>query len=128
MNAAWGHPAGDLVLKAVARRLEDAVRDSDTVGRIGGDEFVALLPDIVNAAAAERVARKMRRAVAEPNVADGHAVLIDCSIGIALFPEHGHDEVSLVNNADRAMYEAKREAAGSVRTFRPSPTPTGAPS
>ena len=128
VNDAWGHPAGDLVLKAVARRLEDAVRDSDTVGRIGGDEFVALLPDIVNAAAAERVARKMRRAVAEPIVADGHTVLIDCSIGIALYPEHGHDEVSLVNNADRAMYDAKREAAGSVRTFRPpQPITAGAP-
>ena len=128
VNDAWGHPVGDLVLKEVARRLQEAVRESDTVGRIGGDEFVALLPDLEDGAAAERVAMKMRVAIAEPLVAAGQTVRIDCSIGIALYPEHGHDEVSLVNNADRAMYDAKRESAGSVRTFRPpQPLAAGAP-
>jgi diguanylate cyclase (GGDEF)-like protein len=126
VNDAWGHPVGDLVLQEVARRLQDNVRASDTVGRIGGDEFVALLPDIEGPDAAVAVARKIREAMARPIEAQGHVATIDCSIGIALHPRHGDDEISLVNHADRAMYAAKREGGGRVAVFRGSMSgPTG---
>lgn len=128
VNDAWGHPVGDLVLREAARRMAASVRASDTVGRIGGDEFVALLPDIDTAEAARGVARKLREAVAAPYLVEGHALAIDCCVGIAIFPRDGRDEVSLVNNADRAMYDAKRVAPGSIRACGdPQPAPSGEP-
>jgi diguanylate cyclase (GGDEF)-like protein len=128
VNDTWGHPVGDLVLREAARRMAASVRASDTVGRIGGDEFVALLPDIGTAEAAQGVAAKLRGAVAAPYLVEGRTISIDCCVGIALYPDDGDDEVSLVNNADRAMYDAKRVAPGSVRCFRPPrPAPSGEP-
>ncbi|MBP5087480.1 diguanylate cyclase [Pseudomonas chlororaphis] len=108
VNDTFGHAVGDMLLQAVANRLKACVRESDTVARIGGDEFVVLLGCIQHAEDAGIVAGKIRQALNEPLRLDGHQLSILPSIGIGLFPEHGHDEKQLFKHADEAMYTAKR--------------------
>ena len=111
VNDAFGHQAGDELLRAAALRLQACVRESDTVARIGGDEFVLLLPTIDSAEDAMAVAEKIRQAVTQPfTLPEGQQVSISLSAGIAIYPEHGHDEAELTKHADVAMYRAK--AAG----------------
>jgi diguanylate cyclase (GGDEF)-like protein len=108
INDTLGHQFGDLVLKAVAERLRSAVRDTDVVGRWGGDEFVILLPGIVDGTGVRAAAERIGRSLAEtPVVRD---VSITGSIGAALFPRHGVELGELLSAADVAMYSAK--AAG----------------
>jgi len=107
VNDAHGHGVGDLLLQAVAARLREAVRESDTVGRIGGDEFVVLLPTVGSRSDAQVVAGKIRESLAHPFPVSGHTLNISASIGIAVFPDHGDDEDSLRKAADDAMYAAK---------------------
>jgi len=111
VNDTLGHPQGDRLLLDVASRLPTALRQSDTVGRLGGDEFGIVLPE-TGAAQALQVARKIMESLQPSFELDGHAVSIGASIGIALFPEHADDEASLIRYADIAMYEAKRSKAG----------------
>lgn len=110
VNDSLGHAAGDLLLQNVATRLKQCLRDSDTVARMGGDEFVVLLEDIKLAEYAEIVAEKIRRTVMEPVVLDHHSVSIEPSIGMAFYPEHGEDAESLLKHADAAMYHAKKDS------------------
>jgi diguanylate cyclase (GGDEF)-like protein len=117
INDAYGHAMGDLLLKEVARRLHCCVRDSDTVARTGGDEFVVLLPSIGSAEDALRVAGKIRQALAETYEFEGCRVDISASIGIAMYPEHGGDAMSLSKSADDAMYRAKDEGRNNVQIF-----------
>ena len=107
VNDTLGHPQGDRLLLDVASRLPTALRQSDTVGRLGGDEFGIVLPE-TDAAQALQVARKILESLQPSFELDGHAVSSGASIGIALFPEHADDEASLIRYADIAMYEAKR--------------------
>lgn len=107
VNDDHGHGVGDLLLQAVAARLREAVRESDTVGRIGGDEFVVLLPTVGSRSDAQVVAGKIRESLAHPFPVSGHTLNISASIGIAVFPDHGDDEDSLRKAADDAMYAAK---------------------
>ena len=107
VNDTLGHPQGDRLLLDVASRLPTALRQSDTVGRLGGDEFGIVLPE-TDAAQALQVARKILESLQPSFELAGHAVSIGASIGIALFPEHADDEASLIRYADIAMYEAKR--------------------
>lgn len=118
VNDLHGHAAGDLVLKEVAHRMSACLRDSDTVGRIGGDEFVVFLPDATNAENAIRVAEKIREALNQPFALAEHVVSISSSIGIALYPEHGRDDIELAKNADFAMYQAKAEGRNRVQVFQ----------
>jgi len=118
VNDIHGHAAGDLVLKEVARRMAACLRDSDAVGRIGGDEFVVFLPEAVNAENAIRVAEKIREALNQPFALAEHVVSISSSIGIALYPEHGSDDIELAKNADFAMYQAKAEGRNRVQGFQ----------
>lgn len=107
VNDRFGHEAGDQVLKDVAARLTLLVRQTDTVARIGGDEFVAVLPGLRSWSDAERIARKVVYEVSRPyTVTDGLA-LVGCSIGIALYPDDGEDWATLHRVADRAMYREK---------------------
>ncbi|AKA26156.1 sensor domain-containing diguanylate cyclase [Pseudomonas chlororaphis] len=108
VNDTFGHAVGDMLLQAVANRLKACVRESDTVARIGGDEFVVLLGSIQQAADASLVADKIHQQLNQPLRLDGHQLSILPSIGIGLFPEHGHDEKQLFKHADEAMYIAKR--------------------
>ena len=112
INDTHGHDAGDVLLKAVARRLQDSLRASDTVCRLGGDEFVLLLADLNGVAQAQALAQKVLAQVTQPcPLGDGDdAVVVDvgCSMGLALFPQHGQDPAALLLHADQAMYTAKR--------------------
>lgn len=108
VNDAFGHGAGDELLQAVAQRLQACVRESDTVARVGGDEFVLLLPVIEAAVDASAVARKIHDALRAPfTLSQGQNVDMSASTGIAVYPEHGSDGTELTQHADAAMYEAK---------------------
>lgn len=115
INDTLGHNVGDLLLKEVARRMEDCVRESDTVARVGGDEFVVLLPGIERIEDAGRVAEKIRNSLNRPFLVAGQELSISSSTGIALYPDHGHDEIELSKNADSAMYQAKQSGRDTVR-------------
>jgi diguanylate cyclase (GGDEF)-like protein len=110
INDSFGHSAGDEVLKAIGRRLRDCVRASDTVARIGGDEFVAVLDQLQGVEDANRVAKSITRSLGEPFMVQGQALGISASIGLALYPLHASDAQSLIKHADKAMYTAKSEA------------------
>jgi len=117
VNDAYGHAVGDLLLKQVAQRMRDAVRASDTLGRIGGDEFLVLLPKLEGAADAVLVAEKLRLALEAPFDIDGHTLLISACIGIAIYPDHGSEEKVLFHHADLAMYCAKQKGRNAVQVF-----------
>ncbi len=125
VNDTLGHDAGDVLLIEVARRLKATVRTSDTVARLGGDEFVLLMGGGLKAA--ESVAKHVLDAMKTPARLQDQMVDIGMSIGIAVYPDHGRDTLSLMRHADSAMYSAKRKQAGrSVyeagnRSDRPSP-------
>jgi diguanylate cyclase (GGDEF)-like protein/PAS domain S-box-containing protein len=107
VNDTLGHSVGDRLLQEVADRLRQCVRQEDTVGRVGGDEFILLLPGISLGKDAARVAEKILRAVSEPLRVDDRVLYITTSIGISLFPGDGDEPETLLRNADNAMYRAK---------------------
>ena len=109
VNDSFGHGVGDSLLQEVAHRLKRCVRESDTVGRMGGDEFVVLLASIQSPEHAPLVAEKVRLALCRPFDLAGHPMSISPSIGIALYPEHGDDCEQLIRRADEAMYRAKQD-------------------
>lgn len=108
VNDTLGHKVGDGLLQEVARRMRDCVRESDTVARIGGDEFVVLLESIQDPSHALRVADKIRAALQQPIYIGQHTLQITPSIGVAHYPEHGASTDQLMAQADEAMYVAKR--------------------
>ncbi|MEA2434372.1 MAG: hypothetical protein QOG54_1829 [Actinomycetota bacterium] len=112
INDTLGHHKGDLVLQQIARRLEQALRETDTVARLGGDEFAILLPNIPDPVAALNVAEKIREAFHHPFVVEGMALDVRVSIGISFFPGHGKDVDLLLQRADVAMYLAKAAGTG----------------
>ncbi|MBA4743327.1 MAG: diguanylate cyclase [Azoarcus sp.] len=114
VNDTLGHTVGDLLLQEAARRLRECVRESDTVGRIGGDEFMVLLNGLHEPDHALIVAEKLRLALAEPYELAGQQVTIGPSIGIALYPDHGEDFRQLIHFADEAMYEAKKRGGNQL--------------
>jgi diguanylate cyclase (GGDEF)-like protein len=120
INDTLGHDAGDRLLQEMARRLAACLRQSDllsrlagtaegseVLARLGGDEFVVLIEEVTDAARVAHVARKLLAALLVPYRLDGHAVHVTASIGVALYPDDGHDEFSLMKHADIAMYRAK---------------------
>lgn len=108
VNDIHGHAVGDELLQAMARRLKAAVRETDVVGRIGGDEFLVLLCGPVSRESARHVAEKIYNLVAEPVQLGELCLEITCSVGLAMYPEDGEDEHSLKKAADDAMYASKR--------------------
>ncbi|MDP5132804.1 MAG: sensor domain-containing diguanylate cyclase [Paraglaciecola sp.] len=114
VNDNYGHTLGDRVLEQIAQRLLHCVRDSDTVGRIGGDEFIVLLNNIANTDTVMNVAEKMCRAVAQPFIFLGVSLDLSLSIGIAAYPEHGGDSETLLQLADDAMFKAKKAGGNRV--------------
>ncbi len=114
INDTYGHDAGDKVLQEVARRMVACVRESDTVARIGGDEFMILLPTIQEPQDAELVAEKIREALNQPFELDIDTVSGSSSIGIAHYPQHGIKADALFRNADQALYRAKARGRNCV--------------
>jgi len=114
INDNYGHAIGDLLLQQVATRLRDVTRDSDTVGRIGGDEFVVLMGDLPEIDIALKLAEKIRQLIAQPFMLKTHELTISCSIGVAFYPDDGTDEDSLIKSADDAMYRAKDNGRNSI--------------
>ena len=108
VNDALGHGHGDRLLRDVAARLGTTVRQGDLLARLGGDEFALLLGDVVDAAAAVEVAGRVRDVLHDEFVLGGVPLLVEASVGIALFPDHGRDADELLQAADIAMYAAKR--------------------
>jgi len=109
VNDSLGHTVGDALLREVARRLKAAVREGDTVARVGGDEFTIVLQEVQRGDAAAVVAQKVLRTIAEPMEISGHRLYVTTSIGITLFPNDGDDGETLLKNADTAMYRAKAD-------------------
>ncbi len=107
INDHYGHEAGDCLLQAVANRLRDTMRQSDTVSRIGGDEFIVSLEQIKGPEDALAAAGKLDSALRQPFSVLGKQISISASIGISLYPDHGNDPVTLLRCADEAMYASK---------------------
>jgi diguanylate cyclase (GGDEF)-like protein len=108
INDRLGHAVGDAVLQLAASRLNEVVRDSDTVSRHGGDEFLVLLSEISQPADAALIAEKIVATLAAPNRVYDHVLSLSASIGIAIYPENGEHAATLISQADAAMYRAKR--------------------
>ncbi len=110
VNDAFGHAAGDRVLIEVAKRLLAGTRETDTVARWGGDEFLVILSDIDDLQDAQSKRRTLQMRLDEPFEVAGSKVCLSASCGLALYPDDGEDEGTLLRHADSFMYEAKRSA------------------
>jgi diguanylate cyclase (GGDEF)-like protein len=116
-NDSMGHGFGDLLLQQVAARLRGCLREEDTVARIGGDEFIAVLRTVKNTAGAAAAATRFMYAMTPEFIIQGRPVKISCSMGVSIFPEHGADSETLIKNADAAMYCAKDDGRNKFRFF-----------
>ena len=118
VNDTHGHAVGDRILSSVASRLRQALRQSDSVGRVGGDEFVIVLSEIAHDADAALVGQKLLQAIATPHRVNGRAITISASLGLALYPDDGLTAKDLIAHADVAMYTAKRGGHGTCQFFQ----------
>lgn len=117
INDNYGHAIGDLLLEEVARRLKKTLRNSDTVGRIGGDEFIIILHGVKNSAKATKVACKVLNCLKSPYCFDQLTCKIGASIGISVYPDDGEEKGFLVKKADKAMYAAKKDPHTSIASW-----------
>jgi diguanylate cyclase (GGDEF)-like protein/PAS domain S-box-containing protein len=115
VNDTLGHNAGDRLLYSVGNRLIDLVRKTDTVARMGGDEFLLLLPNIERVEDVVTISQTAQDVLREPFIVDGREVSISASIGIAIYPDDGTDVDTLVNCADKAMYDSKQRGNGAYQ-------------
>lgn len=120
VNDGLGHSFGDRLLADVARRLDSALRASDTISRIGGDEFSILLPEVTSTEAVAGVARKILDSLSRPFQLDGHDLFVTASIGISCYPSDGDDAETLLKCADAAMYRAKELGRNQAQLFTAS--------
>jgi len=119
VNDSLGHETGDKLLKAVSTRLRECMRDSDTISRQGGDEFLLILRDVTDAPAVAHVAEKLQEAVAKPIQIGEYELHITPSLGISIFPDDALDIDGLIRNADAAMYHAKENGRFNFQFFTP---------
>jgi diguanylate cyclase (GGDEF)-like protein/PAS domain S-box-containing protein len=117
INDTLGHSTGDALLNAVSSRLTGLLRKSDTVSRMGGDEFVLLLPTIASSESSAEIAGKIVRAFRKPFSCDGHTLKVTTSIGIANFPEDGEDAETVLKNADIALYRVKETGRNNLQRY-----------
>ena len=117
VNDSYGHATGDELLRTVAKRIRDCVRDQDVVGRMGGDEFTVLLENLASPEDAAAVANKLLSALAERQICNGYETAITGSIGISVFPRDATDVQTLLTQADTAMYKAKANGRNSYQVF-----------
>ena len=118
INDSLGHEIGDKLLQSVAERLKESVRRSDTISRLGGDEFLVLLSQVEHEEDAIFSARKILRALTVPYVINRNSLDVSVSIGVSAYPSDGQDAEGLINKADNALYEAKRNGRNTYQFFR----------
>ncbi len=109
INDSFGHPTGDKLLKKVAERLKDEIREGDTIARLGGDEFTVILDELEHPETASKIAEKLLQSLEEPIVDQEQNFFLSASIGISIYPQDGKDANTLIRNADSAMYKAKEQ-------------------
>jgi len=119
INDSLGHSFGDKLLLAVSARVKNALREADTVARMGGDEFVVLTPDIKGVDDTVHVAQKIRDAMREPVQIEGRELFVTASMGIAIYPNDGDTAEELLKNADTAMYRAKAQGSDAFQMYTP---------
>ena len=119
VNDTYGHDAGDSLLKAIAERLHASIRANDIVARVGGDEFVIVLDQCHSVADAENFAKKLKQSMHEPILIHHHELRIQMSIGISFYPKDGTDVITLLKNADTAMYRAKKASRNNHQFYTP---------
>ena len=119
INDSLGHQVGDALLKAVAARLTSSVRDTDTICRLSGDEFIALLPGVHDSGEVSRIVGNMHAGLAKPFQVDGVEMRVTASVGVALYPDDADSIDLLMRNADAAMYHAKGSGRNSYQFFSP---------
>lgn len=117
INDTLGHPAGDEILQVVAKRLLENVRASDTVARMGGDEYLVLLPDITDSEDAAVVAHGILQALEKPITIESHEIVITCSVGISIYPRDAENITALIKHADTALYRVKEEGRNSYQYY-----------
>ena len=125
INDCLGHANGDAVLQAVAQRLRACVRESDTLARVGGDEFTLIVPDLTHTEAAHRIAEELLANLRQPFDVQGTEVFVSASVGIAFYPHHATDTCSLLKKADAAMYRAKTTGKNQWQAFTSEAADTG---
>ncbi|HUQ76368.1 MAG TPA: EAL domain-containing protein [Burkholderiales bacterium] len=120
VNESLGHAAGDALLRAVAERLQNALRREDTLGRLGGDDFVLLWNGLKSREEAAALGERLLSILARPFTIEGRTLNVGASIGVALYPRDGRDFAELLKHADAAMYHAKESGRGAFRFFHPT--------
>ncbi|MFB6366226.1 putative bifunctional diguanylate cyclase/phosphodiesterase [Paenibacillus elgii] len=118
VNDTFGHASGDLLLAEAAERLKSGLQAGDCVSRQGGDEFTVLIKDASQPQDIEKAAQKIIHLLSQPFAIDGHEVRVGCSIGIAMYPQDGEDPITLMKNADTAMYRAKELGRNGYRFYK----------
>jgi diguanylate cyclase (GGDEF)-like protein/PAS domain S-box-containing protein len=127
INDTLGHDAGDALLRGLGERLTHCLRREDTVARVGGDEFVVLLPAVRTRQEATGIAQKLLKALANRFQVEGHEIHVTSSLGIALYPEDGRDAGTLRRRADAALYRAKQLGRNTYRFSSPDSSPESTP-
>lgn len=117
VNDTLGHNTGDVLLQEAAARIQNCVRETDTVSRLGGDEFTIVLPDLNHTQDVEKVARKVLEVLSKPFTITGHEIFVSASVGITVYPDDGKEVELLLRNADTAMYRAKEAGRNDFRFF-----------
>ena len=117
VNDRFGHDFGDKLLLALTQRLKEALRDSDTISRIGGDEFVAVLADLTQEQDCQPILHRMLAAAADPLIVEGIMMQVSASIGVTFFPQDDSDAEQLLRHADQAMYQAKQAGKNRYGVF-----------
>ena len=120
VNDTYGHSTGDILLQEIAQRLTGVLRKSDTVARMGGDEFIILLPEMEESGAAQITADRVLDVMNKPFMCDTHSISISFSIGISIYPDHGRDIDTVTKSADRAMYRAKDKGGNVYHQYSPT--------
>ncbi len=120
INESLGHAMGDQLLQAVVQRLNQILRPTDTFSRLGGDNFILLLPELAAVSEAAQLARQWIALIEEPFNIDGHTLSISASVGVSIFPEDGDDFDTLLKKSDTALYHAKESGRGTFRFFKES--------
>jgi diguanylate cyclase (GGDEF)-like protein/PAS domain S-box-containing protein len=122
INDEHGHELGDLVLQATALRIKAEIRETDTVARIGGDEFIIILSSLPEVVVAERIASGLIEQIVQPIRVEKAEVVVSASIGISIYPENGTTAEKLIRSADKAMYQIKRQGKNNFGFFRSEET------